>query len=227
MTNYTGEPVETTLSRTSNSTANGPFYKNPWFWGTAILCLLLGFAGGFGSGRYALPAQTIVTERVKEVEKQVVVTQTETKVKTEVKVVYVKDKSVQKDEHKVVTVIEDPNGKKTTTIVSDDRSKIDTQVKTGTDATSDVASNTSKKEVDQKTSESEKKAVTKNQVGWTVRAGVGVSIPTLLGEKAVGVPGLRGFVVEAGVSRKVIGPFYMGLFGNTQGTLGLDLSGQF
>lgn len=72
-----------------------------------------------------------------------------------------------------------------------------------------------------------KEKVVKNQPNWIVSAGVVLAIPTFLGKPEIGVPGLKGVVIQAELGRRVVGPFYLGLFGNTQGTVGLNLSGTF
>lgn len=61
---------------------------------------------GFGVGRFLTPPQTVVTEKVVEVEKQVVVTQKE----TEVKVVYVKNTNESRNLYEKTTT--KPSGEK-------------------------------------------------------------------------------------------------------------------
>lgn len=194
------------------------WYQNKWLW--IPLTALVMFILGFGSGRYALPPKTVVTEKIVTVEKQVVVTQT----KTDVKLVYVKDKTSKKTDQSVTTIVKNPDGSVVTTINKNIKTDQETRSSTDLSSKTDSGSSSTKevKIVDNK------KTVTTAQSGWIVQAGVGINIPTMfLGEKQIGIPGLKGLVVEAGVSRKVIGPLYMGLFGNTQGTLGLTLSGSF
>lgn len=71
------------------------------------------------------------------------------------------------------------------------------------------------------------KIIKAKQIDWRVAAGAGVSIPVLLGEPQLGTPGLKGVVIQAEVDRRIIGPFWLGISGNTQGVVGLNLSGVF
>lgn len=200
---------------------NTPWYKNPWIW--LPLVALLMFGAGFGSGRYALPAKVVTQEKVQVVTTEKVVVQT--KVETQVKVVYVKDKTVAVDKHETKVETKNPDGTVVTKTETDTKSKTDEKTNTQTDSKTSVGV-VKTDDLSNKTTTVVTKTVT-NQPSWVIRAGVGIGIPTFLGEKQLGVPGMKGFVVEAGVSRRVIGPFHIGLFGNTQGTVGLDLSGNF
>ncbi len=177
------------------------------------------FVAGYSTGRYALPAKVVITEKVHEVivEKQVVVIQT----KTEIQVVKVHDAQVDQKVHRVVAETTNKDGSTTKTTTED--INIDSVVHDH-----DQTNSTEIKYVDRIVEKWQDKIVEKvttklSQPDWSVYAGAGVSIPHYLGAGDIGVPGLQGFVIQAGVDRRILGPFWMGLFGNTQGVVGLNL----
>jgi hypothetical protein len=124
----------------------------------------------------------------------------------------------KKHEHVETTTTKAPDGTTTTKTTDDTDTNTGTNETTNTDST---VTRTETKYVD-RIVEREKKVL--QQPDWRAYVGAGVAIPTFLGQQQIGVPGLQGFVIQAGVDRRIIGPFWMGLFGNTQGTLGLNLS---
>lgn len=184
-------------------------------WLLGILAVLLAMLGSFMVGRYT-KAPEVKT-----------ITKTDTKVVTQVqyqdriveKKVYVQVE--KKREHVETTTTKQPDGT-TVTKTTDDTSTDDTQ-------TDNVDKNA---EHQQQTAQTVTQTVTVEKLvtkmpDWRVAGGVGISIPYYLGSPAVGVQALKGFVIQAEIDRRVVGPFYLGLFGNTQGTVGLNLSGGF
>jgi len=191
--------------------------SNKWVWVTLLVVGM--FGGGYATGRYLAPPNTIVTEKIKEVEKVVLVE----KLKTEVQVVKVYIKDQTEKIHRVVVEGIDPPGCKSKTTTED--INIDSVVRENTNSTEiKYVDRVVEKYID-RIVEKEKQVL--KTADWRVAGGVGVSIPYFLGQASPGVPGLNGAVIQLELDRRVIGPFYLGLFGNTQGVVGLNLSGIF
>ena len=187
-------------------------------WAYIVLAVVLVGGGGYATGRYLTPPNTITTEKIHETVKTVVVTQTQVQVQK----VYIHD--VQKDQKLHQTVVETtkPDGTKTKTTTIDN----DTATKTHDDDKTQETKTVYVDRVVEKLVDKfvEKKVLT--QPGWRVGAGVGISVPVLImGQSQVGIPGLKGTVIQVEADRRVVGPFFIGLFGNSQGTVGLTLSG--
>jgi hypothetical protein len=181
-----------------------------------VLVGLVLAGGGYFVGRYAQPAKTITKEKTVTVEKERVVFQD----RIVIKEVKVKDK---KQNRHVETITEKkPDGTVITKTVSD--TKTDTKTNTNTDTTEDKTKTVERvvEKVVEKT-----KVVEAKKNDWIIHGGVGVSIPTLMGSDQQGIPGLKGAVIQLGIDRRVVGPFYLGLFGDSQGVAGLRLSGVF
>ncbi len=195
------------------------FYRNNKAWIIPIGVGVVMFAAGFSSGRFALPAKVVVTEKIKEVIKEVVVE----KIKTEVKIVKVYVENKAERIHRVVTEEKRPDGTEIKTTNEDINT--DTVVHENTNTTEIKYVDRVVEKLVEKMVEKEKLVL--NQPNWHVGAGVGVAIPYYLGQGSPGVPGLEGVVISAQVERKIIGPFFLGLQGNTQGVVGLSLSGAF
>lgn len=174
-----------------------------------VLVAILLAGGGYAFGRYGQPAKIIEKEKI--VEKIVY----QDKIVEKIVKVMVQDKN----RHTETTTTKSPDGTTVTKIITD----------TKTDTKTDTSDNKTEEKVVYKDRIVEKeKIVEASKPGWRVGAGIGLSIPsTFLGEPQIGVPGLRGAVVEIGVDRRVIGPLWVGLHGNTQGTVTLGLSGEF
>jgi hypothetical protein len=62
---------------------------------------------------------------------------------------------------------------------------------------------------------------------WLVAVQVGTSIPGLAGARVGGLPMPYAGVVGGSVSRHIIGPGYLGIWGNTTGAVGLQVTGAF
>lgn len=187
--------------------------------GIYVVAVVLIFGAGTATGHWVTPPRTVVTEKVKEVEKQVVVVQT----KTEIKTVYVHDKTQAEKVHRVVAETTNKDGTSTKTTTED--INVDTVVHDNTNTNTETVKYVDRiieKQVEKFT---EKKVL--NAPDWRVAAGVGIAIPTFLGHEQVGIPGLQGAVIQVELDRRIIGPFFLGAWANSQGTLGLNISGVF
>jgi hypothetical protein len=180
----------------------------------AVLAVLI--AGlGFVVGRYLSPPKTVVTEKVREVTKTQVVTQ----IKTEIQVVKVHDQQQQEKIHRTIVEGVDPPGCKSKTTTED--INIDTVVHDNThDTTIQYVDRVVEKWQDRIV---EKQTKVLTQPDWSLYAGIGVDATYFLGQGQHGIPGLQGFVVQAGIDRRILGPFWMGVFGNSEGVAGLNL----
>ena len=172
------------------------------------LVALLLFPAGYLTGKFANPSK--IVEKTVTQEKLVY------QDKIVERVVYVQAK--KEKTHTVTEVTEKPDGTKTTKTSEDTSTDTDTKV------------DEDKKEEITKT---EVKIVEKLKIidsfrpGWRVSAGVGLAIPVFLGHEQIGVPGLQGAVINAEVSRRVVGPFWVNIHANTMGVLGLGVAGEF
>jgi hypothetical protein len=183
--------------------------RNPWTF--RALAVLLVFAAGFGTAIVSRPAK--VEEKV--VTKVDVQTKVEYKDRIVTQKVYVQADKVKK--HVETTTTKAVDGTVTTKTTTDESVDEDRKLNASKDEQKQQAVTQVVHEVEYRD-----KIVT-SQPGWDARVGLGVAIPQLLGGPEVGVPGLRGFVVEAGVDRRLAGPFWLGLWGNTQGAAGAEL----
>lgn len=183
-------------------------HKGKIMWVLAALLLLL---AGYGAGRYAQPAKVVEKERVVTKVQEKIVYQDRVQEQKQV------EQQVHVRKHKVTVTTKKPDGEQTTTTTEDtsnDASK-DTQ-----DVRVEYRDRVVEKVIQQTVT---KEKVTTRQPRWSVHAGLGVSIPHYLGQPTIGVPGLQGWVVQAGADVRVVGPFWLGAWGNTQGTLGGEL----
>jgi hypothetical protein len=182
-----------------------------------VLACMLCLALGVGIGRYATPAKVVEKEKI------VTVTKTDEKEKTQTHTTINQTHDEQKDKkiHRVVVETKHPDGTSTKTTTEDINN---------TDDTHDAQVKTEIKYVDREVVKWQDRIVDKESKqlkgpDWHVYAGVGVSIPHYLGQPDVGVPGLQGWVVQAGAERRILGPVWGGVFLNTQGTIGITLGG--
>lgn len=182
-------------------------------WLIVAAVALLG--AGLAIGRYMLPPQTIVTEKIHEVTKTQVVTQ----VKTEVQIVKVHDTEQQQKIHRTIVEGIDPPGCKSKTTTED--INVDSVVHDNTNSTQIQYVDRTTEKWQDRIVEKETKVLT--QPDWSVYAGVGLDITHYLGQDQHGIPGMQGLVVQAGVDRRIVGPFWMGLWGNSEGVAGLNL----
>lgn len=191
------------------------FYNKYRKWLLPVLGVLI-FIGGMFAGQRAMPEKVVFKEI--EIEKEVVkVVVQEVVVEKKVYIQAKKEKT-----RKETTTTKTPDGTETTKTVEETQTDTDTQ-ENQEKVTEKVVY---QEKIVEKLVEKEKLVMAK-VANWNISGGIGVSIPTFLGKEAMGVPGLNGAVIQLEVDRRVIGPFSMGVFGNTQGTVGLTLSGQF
>jgi hypothetical protein len=183
-------------------------HKKPALMALAALLLLL---AGFTAGRYSGTAQVIEKEKVVTKYQDKLVYQDRIVTKT----VYVK--AEQKREHVETLETKSPDG----TVVT--QTKRDTDTNTGVNQTTDSDSTHALTETKYVTQIVEREKQVLKQPDWRLYAGVGVSLPFYLGQGNIGLP-LSGWVVQAGADRRIAGPFWFGVFGNTQGTVGLNVS---
>ena len=173
---------------------------------SAILCATL-FVVGYGTGRYAVPAKivTVEKEKIVTVEKQVIVTQT----KTEIKVVTVKDTRV--NVHRVTTDVHKPDGTTTTIVVEDDH----TNTHEGTGTNTNSVNNTHVTDNHSTVTEKETvKTITNAAPKWYFDVNAGWALNSNFSPSPVwGV----------GVSRRIVGPIWIGVWGNTQRLAGVGV----
>lgn len=184
-----------------------------------VLWLVLGgvllFVAGAFVGHSMVPPKTLVTEKLKEVQVDKVVVQT----KTDVKIVKIHDSQQDQKIHRTIVEGINPPGCRSKTTTED--INVDTVVH---DNTHDVEVRYVDKVVEKWQDRIvEKEKLVLNQPNWSVYAGLGLDIASVLGQGQHGIPGMNGIVVQAGVDRRIIGPFYIGIFGNTEGVVGLNL----
>lgn len=173
----------------------------------ALLLLLLGI--GIGHFKPVVQTKTVTVTKTE------VQTKVEYKDRVQVQKVYVQ--SEKKHEHTETTTVKKPDGTVETKIVQDENTTEDTHVNTTKDEHQESTSTqTVKQDVTQKT-------LTLAQPNWSVYAGAGIDVTTFLGQSQNGIPGMKGFVIQAGVDRRIAGPVWMGLFGNTEGVAGLNV----
>lgn len=190
-----------------------------WQSGKKWIILVLGglalLGGGYAMGRYALPAQVVVTEKVHEVVKDRIIE----KVVTQVEKVYIHDQQQSQKIHRTVVEGIDPPGCKSKTTTED--INVDTVVH---DNTHDTQIQYVDRIVEHWQDKIVEKVTTKlTQPDWSIYAGVGYDFSAIGGIGQHGIPGMQGAVVQAGLDRRVVGPFWLGLFGNTEGVAGLNL----
>lgn len=176
-----------------------------------VLLAILLFVGGYGTA--------VTTRAAKVVTKVVAKTDVQTVVKYQDRVVVKEVRVAAKQEHRHVetTTTKKPDG----TVVTATKTDVDTNTNTNQQTGVDARSAGSTVQTVVKTVYKEKTVT--SQPNWAVHAGVGYALPALFGQQQIGVPGMDGFVVQAGLDRRVAGPFWLGVFGSTQGTVGLSL----
>jgi hypothetical protein len=175
------------------------------------------FIGGLFVGRMGNPEKIVFKDRIEEVIVEKIVIQ-EHVVEKKVYVQAKKEKT-----RKETTTTKAPDGTETTKTVEETHTDTDTHE--NEDKTTERI--VYQEKIVERIVEREK-LVLSSQPDWRIAAGAGVSIPTtFLGKSEIGVPGLRGAVIQLEIDRRIIGPFSMGVFGNTQGVVGLTISGQF
>lgn len=180
-----------------------------------IVALLL-FPAGYLTGKFANPTKVVEKTVIQEKLVDKIVYQD----KIVEKIVYVQAK--KEKTHTETITVQAPDGTKTT------KTSEDTSTDTDTKVDQDKKEEVVKTEVKIVEKVVEKlKIVESARPGWRISAGAGVAIPVFLGHEQMGVPGLQGAVINAEVSRRVVGPFWAGLHANTMGVFGLSVGGEF
>lgn len=203
-------------------TQNWSFQMTKWYqkeWvhlvAVGLVCLIIGGLSGFYGKPVEFREVTKIEykDRVVEVEKSL----------SQEELNRLVDEAVKKKIHRTWTVTQKPDG--TVVKTGEETTEID---KTKVEKVTEIKTvYVDKIEYRDRVVTEYKEKIVKNQPNWIVSAGVGVAIPTFLGKPEIGVPGLKGAVIQAEIGRRVVGPFYLGLTGNSQGTVGLNLSGTF
>lgn len=193
------------------------WYQKEWVHYIAIALVCLGIGGV--TGFYGKPVE--FREVVKTEYKDKIVYQEKTLSQAELDRLV--EEAVKKRTKRTWTVTKTPDG--TVVKTGEETTEVDKTKKEVEVRTEIVYRDVIKTEVVTKTEYKEK--IVKNQPNWIVSAGVGVSIPKFMGKPEIGIPGLQGAVIQAEIGRRVVGPFYLGLTGNSQGVVGLNLSGTF
>lgn len=180
-----------------------------------LILVVLAFALGFGTCIFAKPAKTIEKTKTVTTYQDKIVYQDRIVTKT------VLVKAEQKHEHTQTTETKKPDG----TVVT--QTTVDTDTKDNVNKNVDTDATHQQTETKYVTQIVEKEKLVLNQPNWHVFAGVGYAFATLAGQSEIGVPGLKGLVIQAGVDRRIIGPVSIGLSLNTQGTGFVNLGGTF
>jgi hypothetical protein len=196
------------------------YVKNqPWLRNTLIVVLLLLL--GYGAGRYLQPAKVVIQDHTVTVEHQTVVTQ----IKTEIKYVKVKDTSAVKQTHETETITKKPDGTTVEVVAIDTNQQNTTHTDTNVDKNKQANSNST---TDSKTDATHTQITTNEKEGWHMGIDLGLQLSNIIGnDPLVGIPGLHGAVVGVHAEHRVIGPLFLGLFGNSMGAAGLSVSAEF
>ena len=180
-----------------------------------LLLIVLAFLGGYGSAYFGHPAKIVEHTQIKTV--------TETKIQYQDRIVtqkvYVEVE--KKHEHTETTTTKKPDGTTETHTTTDDN--IDESQSNNTNTTAQHQETVT--QVVTKTVYKDKLVL--RQPDWRVFAGVGFAFSTLAGQPEVGLPSMHGLVVQAGADRRILGPVFLGVSLNTQGTGFVNLSGVF
>lgn len=185
----------------------------------AIALTLVLTGGGYVVGRHFTPPNTVIqTEvKVKEVEKQVVVTQT--KIQTEVKVVKVADRD--NNIHRTYLIEEKPDGTKITRVIEDDKSEINVRLSA---TKGDTVTNNTHTDTVKETVRTEEKVTQSPKSKWRAGAMVGWHVPGLWGNHTSNiVPFEQDLVLGASIERRLIGPLSLGIWGTSTKDAGLSL----
>lgn len=183
--------------------------RHPWaFRALAVLAI---FLAGFGTAIVSRPAK--VEEKV--VTKTEVQTKVEWRDRVVTQKVYVE--AEKKREHVETTVTKAPDGTQVTKVTRDVSVDDDKRADSHVDETRSGTATQTVKQVEFRD------RLVLSQPNWDAHVGVGVSIPTfLLGAPEIGIPGLRGAVIDFGLDRRIAGPFWLGVWANSQGVVGVE-----
>ena len=178
-----------------------------------VTALIVTFLGGVWVGTSHGPER--VEERVVEkiVEKEVV------RLVERVKTVVIRDTKVVKGANRTWKVVEAPDGTKTTEATEDTRETIDTKVTHSTDAV--------KTEIVEKVVTVDREVIKLVEVpapDWRVGLQGGVDLGGLDMAQSIAA---QPWVLGGSVDRRIVGPVFAGVWGNTSAQGGLGLSMEF
>ena len=190
-------------------------------WVTIVVVVLLVLAAAYAGHKLSPGAERVV-------EKEHVVTKTQ---------VEYRDRVVEKVVQKVVYVRQVQKHVKTTTVdVKKPDGTVEHKVEV-TDLSHTETSNTADKvevrteikyvdRIVEKTVD-KLKIVEAYKPQWRLGAGAAYDVMFALGRGTRGVPGMDGFAVQVEADRRILGPFWLGIWGTTTGLAGLHVSGEF
>jgi hypothetical protein len=181
--------------------------------------------GGYATGRYAAPDKVVVTKEIVTVKD----TQIVKVVDQDAILKAISNLNVQKDVHKVKTVVKAKDGTETTTVTTDDKSKSESQTKTDASVVTHATDTTQQHETSTITVT---KLVERDRPNWRLSLMPGLDLAEVLGHNQ-GTPYnllpssdamLKYVVVGVGLEHKLIGPVSGGLWANSRGAGGLILT---
>ena len=211
-------------------------FKSNWKMILAGVLGLLLLLAAFGGGRKTAPDRIVEKEKVVFKENVVYKDKIVEKVVEKEKKVYVKDKSVGSDldkkVHEEITVTVKPDGSKETKTIRDiDTRKIVQVVEKTVEKVLDV------RYVDKIVEKQVEKVVTRDVIKevtitaskpqWRIGPTVGIDIMTILGQRVQPIPQLGPAVIGVTAERRILGPVFLGVYGNTSGQVGLSVNAEF
>jgi hypothetical protein len=194
--------------------------------GLFALAALVLVGGGFAAGRYVAPEKVVYTERLKVVEKEVVVRVVDTDKVLDA----IKNVSQQKDVKTKKVTVKQPDGTVTTTTETEDKTKTDTQEKTKeTDKTKTTETVVKEVIVEKEVT----KTVERSRPSWSLSLQPGIDVAGALGHGSPYnlLPSdnflLKHAVLGISVEHRLLGPLSTGLWANTSGAGGVTLRLEF
>lgn len=181
----------------------------------ATIVILLVFLLGFGTAFYTHPAKIVEHTKIQ------TVTKTDIQYKDRIVTQKVYVQAEKKHTHTETTTVKKPDGTAETKVVTDEN--VDESKSNNTNTTDN------KQEVVTQvvTQTITKDKLVLNQPDWRLGAGVGYSFATLGGAPQIGLPGMKGLVVQVQADRRILGPVFVGLSLNTQWTAFINVSAAF
>lgn len=187
------------------SQSSGWLKEHKWVWICLLGALLLG--GAYLAGRYTTPTK-VVEKTVEKIQyKDRIVT------KTEIQKVYVQVQD--KDRHKETTTVKTPDGTTTTRVVEDEKTKVTTK-----DKEQEIKYVDRIQTVDRIVEK--EKIVTMAKPNWRMGILAGVDVMTALGRTTQPIPQLGPVTLGLQAERRIVGPFFLGVWGLTSGQVGLN-----
>ena len=194
-------------------------------YGYAVLIGLALVAGGYATGRYAAPDKVVVTKELVTVHDQVVVKV----VDQDAILKAISNLNVQKDVHKVKTIVVAKDGTKTETVTTDDKSKTEEQTQVATQVVTHAVDTAHTTDTTHLTLT---KTTERARPSWRLSLMPGLDLAEVLGHNQ-GTPFsllpssdamLKYVVVGVGLEHRLLGPVSGGVWANTRGAGGLILT---